>query len=305
MHLQPAPTLKADIGLYIPSEVFQLPLPFITRGILAEVLQLSKRDGICTASDAHFVERFDVSRDTVSRAIQQLEAAGLLHKTVDKLAGNLRRLTPTDGPAIDTLLAAKSDKGVAAKSGEPSRKIRQPLAAKSGVMNKEREVRREHTPPTPVTASRPVGGSSASLVKMTPDAMENGGAARTPSPTSSSTTPPLPTVAAPAGAAAQEPAGFADFYDAWPNRQKRRDAARAFAALPPPDQHQAAARASKWIAEHPRLIQRGSCPYPANWLRGALWEDSPEPPDRSPKPGQAPPPPTTVRTTARPNQDWK
>ncbi|MBC7449328.1 MAG: helix-turn-helix domain-containing protein [Hymenobacteraceae bacterium] len=116
----PAPKSKADVGLYISPEVFQLPYSFITRGVFAEIHQLSKRDEVCTASDAHFVERFDVSRDTISRAIQQLEAAGLLHKSVDKASGNLRRLKPTDGPTDTTSLAAKSDKGLAAKSGDPS-----------------------------------------------------------------------------------------------------------------------------------------------------------------------------------------
>ena len=104
----PAPKSKADIGLYITPEVFTLPLPFTTRGILAEIQQLSKRDGVCTAADAHFVDRFDVSRDTVSRAIQQLAAAGHISKEVDKSANNLRRITPTSDPQNQAHLAAKS-----------------------------------------------------------------------------------------------------------------------------------------------------------------------------------------------------
>ena len=99
------------------------------------------------------------------------------------------------------------------------------------------------------------------------------------------------------GAAGQGEQHFADFWEAWPTKQRRKDAAAAFAQLSADNQQQAAARAAHWLTQHPRQVARGAAPHPATWLRGEQWNDGPEPTDRSPKPGQAAPPPTHARTS--------
>ncbi len=130
-----------------------------------------------------------------------------------------------------------------------------------------------------------MGDGSDSLLKNQPDAQTTGGAAPAADP-----------YAAP---------GFAAFWLVWPRTEKKKDAAAAFSKLPPADQTAAADHAARWLREHPRQVERGAVPYAATWLRAEQWHDGPEPPDRSPKPGQPAPPPTAARTTARQNPDWK
>ena len=306
----PAPKSKADIGLYISPEVFQLPLPFITRGILAEIHQLSKRDGVCTASDAHFVERFGVSLDTVWRAIQQLAAAGVIHKEVDKLANNLRRISPVS----DQNLTRKIRGTLPAKSGEPTRKIRGTLPAKSGAMISKKNKKEDNIHSD--AASRRVGGASFHSENGEHEGQHDAsGKGAEPGGSTDEQKERLrrewATEAAMARAGREgEPPGFAEFFDEWPTKQKRKDAARAFAGLSSDDQQQAAARAARWLTQHPRQVERGAAPHPATWLRGEQWNDGPEPKDRSSK-GQ----PGAVATTARTNAaatikkqqtgDWK
>ena len=308
--MPPAPKSKAEIGLYISPEVFQLPYSFITRGVLAEIHQLSKRDGVCTAADAHFVERFDVSRDTVSRAIQQLAEAGHISKEVDKSANNLRRITLTSDPQNQAHLAAKS--------GAPSRKIRRTLAAKSGVMISKKNKKEDNI--LSDAASRRVGGASFQS--------ENGGnegqhgAGKKGAAAGGSTTPPEPNGTA-AITGDRQPGGswqetmetgqeeqFGAFWEVWPTKQRRKDALSAFSYLSADDQQQATARAAHWLTQHPRQVERGAAPHPATWLRGEQWNDGPEPKDRSSK-GQPGAGATTARTNAaatikkQQTGDWK
>lgn len=282
----------ANVGLYLPPDVIRLTrYPMTTRVIFAEVLALAATGRTCTPSNAHFAARFGLSADTVSRALRELEAAGLLIIDQDPQTGHNRTLAPAptaapsaaDSAATPPQIAAPHPPQTAegyptAKSGTPPQNAEGGAAKSRGAAAKSRtegsiEVRREEDHPT-LAAARPVGGESSKVKSETPAA------------------PPRRTTA-PA-----EPPGFAAFYDGWPNKQKRRDAAKAFAALAPDDQQLAAERATKWLREHPCQIERGACPFPATWLRGAMWTDGPEPPDRSPKTGQ-PATPTTARTAAR------
>ncbi len=293
----PAPKSPTEVGLYLPPEVLRLSqYPMTTRIILAEVLSLAATGKPCTPSNPHFTRRFGYSPDTVGRALRGLAADGLLVIDQDPQSGHNRVLTPTLSPPDPPQNAAGTLPQNAAphlpqnaEANPPqnaARRRKKPegvpqnaegASAKSRTQaNSRREKGKEHPP---VAAARPVRGRASPSSPEQPFAADESAAPPTPVP--------------PAG-----PDGFDAFYAAWPTKQKRRDAAKAFAALPHADQQLAAERAAKWIAEHPRLIQRGSCPYPASWLRGAMWDDGPEPPDRSPKPGQPAATPTSDRTNA-------
>ncbi len=270
----------ADVGLYLPPEVLRLThYSTNTRMIYAEVLQLAASGRVCQPSNPHFAARFGLSADTVGRALRELERDGLLVIEQDPQTGHNRTLT-----------LPQNAEGTPPQNAEPTlRKKRQgpPQNAEGASAKSRTEVRsrskkeKKENSLIPLAAARPVGGEI-------PD-QEKGGQAVVEDQASPLARPPA--------APPTEPPGFAPFYAGWPNKQKRRDAAKAFAALTPDDQRLAAERATKWLREHPRQIERGACPFPATWLRGAMWTDGPEPPDRSPKAGQ-PATLTTARTAA-------
>lgn len=72
-----------------------------------------------------------------------------------------------------------------------------------------------------------------------------------------------------------EPAGFAAFYAAYPRRQARRDAAKAFPAAVE------AAGGIEALMDHLRLHRFNEdprfIPFPATWLRGRRWRDEQPP----------------------------
>ena len=84
-----------------------------------------------------------------------------------------------------------------------------------------------------------------------------------------------------------EPDGFADFYDAYPRKEKRRTAAKAYAAaLRRTDPTTILAGAQRFAAD-PNLPERQYIPHPATWLNGDGWDDDPLP-DRRPSGRVAP-----------------
>ena len=89
-------------------------------------------------------------------------------------------------------------------------------------------------------------------------------------------------VPAPRGRATEaEPDGFADFYDAYPRKEKRRTAAKAYAAaIRRTDPTTILAGAQRFAAD-PNLPERQYIPHPATWLNGDGWDDDPLP-DRRP-----------------------
>jgi hypothetical protein len=89
----------AEISLTLSAEVLRVPYSPATRLVLAEIVSLYNATGDCYCSDAHFAARLTISATTASRAVQELEAGGLIKKWVDKAAGNSRRLIPI-GEAI-------------------------------------------------------------------------------------------------------------------------------------------------------------------------------------------------------------
>lgn len=333
----PVPRSKADIGLYLTPDVLSLPYPPATRLVLAEAISLHQSGGECTASDGHFVKRLGISRDTASRAVQQLVADGILSRAYSDTGryGITRHLTPTHHYPQNQAAPARD---YPQNQATTTRTIRRPLPAKSGPNTTEKGP--EKTTPTRRSASRRVSGASFQSQEGQPDA-----GAKVPAPDSSSTIPPMPAGTAaltgacqPSGswqktmeqqqnatrhAPATDPAAttqpgaadqaehFAAFWDAWPTKQRRKDAAAAFAQLPPDDQQQAAARAARWLQQHPRQVARGATPHPATWLRGEQWTDGPEPKDRSARAGQSAAGSGTARTNAaatikrQQEGDWK
>ena len=300
----PAPRTKTEIGLYITPDVLRLTqYSMNTRVIYAEVLSLSASGQTCKPNNGHFLRRFGMSADTVNRGLKELENDGLLLIEQDVQTGHNRTLTL---PHFAEGGCRKMRRGVPQNAAGGCRKMRQ-------YEEYNKKSTEKNTPPYPRAASRRVGGTDFSREEKH-DA--EAGAPAAPSP---STTPPPATLgagasptpaaataspaAATASPAAPVPDHFAAFWQVWPTRQRRKDAATAFAQLPPDDQHHAATRAQQWLARHPRQVARGAVPFPARWLRDEMWTDGPEPPDRSPKPGQPPPVATTARIKRRLNSD--
>jgi hypothetical protein len=77
-------------------------------------------------------------------------------------------------------------------------------------------------------------------------------------------------------AATQSDTGFRAFWDAYPRRQAKKDAQRAWANLRPDAATQEAIlHALSWQrAQWPDLTY---APLPATWLRGERWQDEPLP----------------------------
>ncbi len=274
----------ADVGLYLPPEVLRLThYTPSTLMIYAEVLQLAASGRVCQPSNPHFAARFGLSSDTVGRALRELERDGLLVIDQDPQTGHNRTLTLPQ--KAEATLPQNAEPTLRKKRQGPPQNA-EGASAKSRTEDRSRSKKeKKEYPLIPRAAPRPVGGQDFIQKKVEQAAAEDHPTPPAKLPVKLPTVPPV------------EPPGFAAFYASWPNKQKRRDAAKAFAALTPDDQRLAVERATKWLREHPRQIERGACPFPATWLRGALWTDGPEPPDRSPKPGQ-PATPTTARTAA-------
>ena len=84
-------------GIWLPKEILELPdLPFLHKGILAQIISLSREDGYCKATDNYFSTLFQIDVATVNRTIKNLKEKNLILVDVDKKAGNKRVITPTD-----------------------------------------------------------------------------------------------------------------------------------------------------------------------------------------------------------------
>lgn len=308
---QPERKSKEEVGLYLPPEVLRLrppagqkPYTMETRAVLAEVLQLSRKDGQCSASDAHFVKRLGVSKNTASRAVQRLITDGHLLVGYDTTSRLTRFLTPaTDHPQNGA--GHQPQNGGGADSDHPH--FGADTTPKMGLgpppkwgTNKEGKVEEEVTH-TMRAASRRVGGTeSLKREDENPTSrrrQERG--ARAASTTAGSATA--------AGDGGSSPEHFARFWAVWPNQQRRKDAAAVFAALSADDQQHAAERATSWLQQHSRQVDRGATPHPATWLRGEQWNDGPEPAQKQ----GAGPVATTAKTDAgktisrQKKGDWK
>ena len=102
----PTKLTPGELPLTLTVDVLRVPYPAATRLVLAEIVSLHAATGNCYCSDAHLAARLTLSLNTVSRAVQQIEADGLLIKHVDKAAGNHRLLVPV--PTTIKAFAAKN-----------------------------------------------------------------------------------------------------------------------------------------------------------------------------------------------------
>lgn len=78
-------------------------------------------------------------------------------------------------------------------------------------------------------------------------------------------------------AKAAEPEHFPAFWAAWPKKEGRLDALRAFAKLPADDQTAAASRADTWLAGRPDLADPARyqfIPHASTWLNKQRWTDA-------------------------------
>lgn len=160
----PTKLTPGELPLTLTVDVLRLPYPIATRVVLAEIVSLHAATGDCYCSDAHLAARLTISTDTASRAVKQLESAGLLKKHVEKAAGNIRHLVP-----ISTAIKAaavtnpypqnagstptrKMPVAYPQSAGSPIRKMPVALPADCGTNNtvKSTEILQEsHTLPEP------------------------------------------------------------------------------------------------------------------------------------------------------------
>lgn len=134
------------------------------------------------------------------------------------------------------------------------------------------ENREEEIPPSASAADAAAGGGSEKKIeeaavqkpvsqKPAGDASHTKGGAARPA-----AKPKTPT----------EPEHFAEFWQVWPKKEARADAARAFAKLRPDDQARAASRADTWLTAHPDLADPARyrfIPHATTWLNQARWTD--------------------------------
>lgn len=84
---------------------------------------------------------------------------------------------------------------------------------------------------------------------------------------------------------AQEPADFMAFYEAYPKREKRKEALAAWLKIDEADRAMITARAYEWFKARPDLAdpnRRQYIPAPASWLNGKRWtDDNPTPPQQT------------------------
>lgn len=86
---------QSNPGFYaiIPSKVrYDNSLTYGARIIYAEISALCSEKGYCWANNQYFAERFQNSKDTISRWVSDLEKAGYIRSEIDQSTGNNRRI---------------------------------------------------------------------------------------------------------------------------------------------------------------------------------------------------------------------
>ncbi|MBM4469842.1 hypothetical protein GS502_11010 [Rhodococcus hoagii] len=85
-----------------------------------------------------------------------------------------------------------------------------------------------------------------------------------------------PTEPAPTAKAAAEPAGFADWYAAYPRKVARKAAAKAYANARKTHTGAQLLLAVRRYAADPNLPEKKFIPHPSTWLNEGRWDDEPE-----------------------------
>lgn len=287
----PARMSPAEIALTLSADVLRLPYTPATRLVLAEIVSLHAATSCCDASNPHFMARLTLKHDVVNEAIQRLHEDGLVVKVVNKAAGFYRTLTPV--PAAIRAKAAtnpypekptsysekptsppsrKSRLGYSEIPTSPSRENPLTLVGNPDTntpLNLPSSFQEDSTPQTPAAHAAAVGSK------------KNKGESL-----ASAAQPTAPTIAPPVAAAppapkakpakAGEPEHFAGFWAAWPKKEGRFDACRAFAKLSPDDQAAATSRAEAWLTARPDLLDPARyryIPHASTWLNQQRWTD--------------------------------
>lgn len=275
----------SEIALTLSADVLRLPHSPATRLVLAEIVSLHAATGCCDASNPHFMARLTLKHDVVNEAIQRLHEEGLIIKVVNKAAGFYRTLTPV--PAAIAAKAAtntypeKSTSYSEKPSSPPSRKSRLGQSEKPTTPSRESPLALVGNPDT----NTPYNIPSNIPVNPTPSAVASEGREEKKieevlsAPLPADPKQVVPPVAAPPRkkpGKPDEPAAFADFWQAWPKKEARADAVKAFAKLASDDQALAASRADTWLAARPDLLDPARyrfIPHATTWLNQARWTD--------------------------------
>ena len=282
--LPPARMTPAEIPLTLSADVLRLPYPPATRLVLAEIVSLYAATGLCDCSDTHFASRLTISRDTANRAVQQLEDDGVVLKMVDKSAGFYRTLTPLPAaisakaqsnpyPQNAATYPQNAARGASRKMPEPypqnaatpSRILPVDLAAKSDTNTPFNIPVNFQVNPTPSADASEAAPEKKTGLDSAPDLASLAEKSERPASHTRG-----------AAGKTEEPAAFAAFWQAWPRREARADAVKAFAKLAPDDQAAAASRADAWLTARPDLAEPARhrfIPHATTWLNQARWTD--------------------------------
>jgi hypothetical protein len=275
--LPPTRMTPAEISLTLSADVLRLPYLPATRLVMAEIVSLYAANSLCDASDAHFSARLSISTDTVSRAVKELYKDGLIAKdTTMQATGLYRTLVP-----IPAAIAAKSATnpypqnagggtrkmpvGYPQNAGTPTRKMPVGVPAKCGSntpFNIPSNIPVNPTPSADASAVVPEKKIEEDSANLSADEVE--------------IVPPVARPPRAKPAKPGEPEHFATFWQAWPKKEARADALKAFAKLSPADQAAAASRADTWLASRPDLADPTRyrfIPHATTWLNQERWAD--------------------------------
>jgi DNA-binding MarR family transcriptional regulator len=274
----PAKMHPSAIPLTLSADVLRLKCTMNARAVLAEIVSFHAATGLCDASDSHFAARLSISLDTVSRAVKELEAEGLVHKVTTRVEKILYRTLAPKHEAIAEKAAANpypQNQG----TGTRNLRVGYPQNQGTGTRNLPLGV------PAKSVGNTPYNIPSNIPVNPTPSAdaseareekkMEGDSSAQLPAEVLE-IVPPVARPPRAKPAKPGEPEHFADFWQAWPKKEARADAVKAFAKLSPDDQAAAASRADTWLTARPDLADPTRyrfIPHATTWLNQARWTD--------------------------------
>lgn len=107
------------------------------RLLFAELTALSQKDGYSWATNGYFAELYDVSKETVSRWMKDLQDCGYIKICIDHEAGNGRRVIVFD-PSQNQYLLTKRSRAI-------DENIKTPIDKKVKQNNTSNNNKKEHT----------------------------------------------------------------------------------------------------------------------------------------------------------------
>lgn len=288
----------AEIPLTLSADVLRLPYPPAVRLVLAEIVSLyAANEGRCDASDKHFADRLTISTDTASRAVQQLEADGLLAKDVLRLpTGFYRTLVPNLAAIVakaETNPYPQNAGSTPQNAGRvPTRKMPvaypQNAASPTRILPVALPAKCGSNIPfnIPSTFQETYTASANASEPVSEKKIEEAAQAEKPERQASHTKGGAADVATsikpgkPAKCAPEESPAFLAFWQAYPRHDGKVKAAQAFARLSSADQALATELAPAFFARRTDWISPEGTdyrPYAATWLNGKRWKEAAEP----------------------------